>query len=83
MDKRGSGLGSGQPSHHREKVLPFLLCQSLDLFSFPDCSFAVQKCKESTGRVVMHKEFGIANSYTLEASFCGPTQGTYKDAHFT
>lgn len=31
----------------------------------------------------MHREFGITNSYTLEASFCGPTQGTYKDAHFT
>lgn len=31
----------------------------------------------------MHKEFGILNSYTLEASFCGPTQGTFKDAHFT
>ena len=31
----------------------------------------------------MHREFGIVNSYTLEASFCGPTQGTYKDSHFT
>ena len=31
----------------------------------------------------MHREFGVANSFTLEASFCGPTQGIYKDTHFT
>ena len=31
----------------------------------------------------MHREFGIINSYTLEVSFCGPTQGAHKDTHFT
>lgn len=31
----------------------------------------------------MHKEFGIINSYTLEISFCGPTQGLHKDTHFS
>ena len=31
----------------------------------------------------MHREFGIINSYTLEISFCGATQGVYKDAHFS
>ena len=31
----------------------------------------------------MHREFGIINSYTLEVSFCGATQGVYKDAHFS
>ena len=31
----------------------------------------------------MHREFGIINSYTLEISFCGPTQGLHKDTHFS
>ena len=31
----------------------------------------------------MHREFGIINSYTLEISFCGPTQGHHKDTHFS
>jgi len=60
-----------------------MLTRSMDWFSWSDSSFAVQKCKESTGRVVMNREFGIVNSYTLEVSFCGPTQGYYKDTHFT
>lgn len=55
----------------------------MDFFSFEGCSFSMQKCKEATGRVVMHKEFGIINSYTLEISFCGPTQGLHKDTHFS
>ena len=31
----------------------------------------------------MHREFGIINSYTLEISFCGATQGVHKDTHFS
>lgn len=31
----------------------------------------------------MHREFGVINSYTLEISFCGATQGVYKDTHFS
>ena len=36
---------------HKEKVLPVLQARSMDYFSFHDSSFAIQKCKESTGRV--------------------------------
>ena len=31
----------------------------------------------------MWKEFQLINSFTLEASFCGPTRGIFKDCHFT
>lgn len=31
----------------------------------------------------MWKEFNLINSFTLECSFCGPTNGLYKDCHFT
>ncbi|NXS63731.1 CBPC3 carboxypeptidase, partial [Brachypteracias leptosomus] len=54
--------------HMYPRVFPLLLSKSCpDMFSFPDCSFRVQKSKKGTGRVVMWK-MGINNSYTLEAS---------------
>mmetsp|Transcript_33178 Transcript_33178/g.32575 ORF Transcript_33178/g.32575 Transcript_33178/m.32575 type:complete len:89 (+) Transcript_33178:1234-1500(+) len=53
----------------KERIFPSLLEKNCDIFSFSDCSFAVQKSKESTARVVMWKELGITNSYTLESSF--------------
>lgn len=33
-------------------------------------------------RVVMWKEFGITNTFTCEASFCGCDQGKFADYHF-
>lgn len=53
-----------------------------DTFSFADCNFAIQKSKETCGRVVMHKEFNLINSFTLEASFMGPTKGVFAGLHF-
>lgn len=50
--------------------------------SFADCCFAVKKGREGTGRVVVSKELGIHNSYTLEATFCGADFGPLKDVHF-
>ena len=31
----------------------------------------------------MWKEFSLINSFTLETTFCGPTDGRYQDCHFT
>jgi hypothetical protein len=31
----------------------------------------------------MWKEFNLINSFTLESTFCGPTEGRYQDCHFT
>lgn len=42
----------------------------------------MQKSKEGTGRVVMWM-MGIANSYTIEASFAGSTLGNKTETHFT
>jgi hypothetical protein len=33
--------------------------------SFKDCSFAVKKGREATARVVVARELGVANSYTV------------------
>ena len=51
------------------RVIPYLLDQKNSLFSFADCKFANERDKESTGRLVMFKEFGILNSYTIESTF--------------
>ena len=50
--------------------------QNSDMFSFEDSCFAVQKSKESCGRIVMWKEFNLINSFTLEASFMCPNRVT-------
>lgn len=55
----------------KEKIFPCLMDKNCDIFNFGDCNFAVQKAKESTARVVMWKEMGITNTFTLECSFCG------------
>lgn len=50
--------------------------------SFADCNFQVKKGRDGTGRVVVSKELGIQNAYTLEATFCGADFGPLKDVHF-
>jgi hypothetical protein len=52
-----------------------LCCHKNPVFSFSGCSFRIEKCKESTGRVVVFKEFNIMNSFTLECSFHGTNAG--------
>ena len=59
-----------------------IYAENSENFSFDDCSFEVQKSRESTARVVMWREFNLINSFTLEASFCGPSKGAHKGCHF-
>lgn len=60
--------GCGHPNHCRERLLPYV-CQSFaDSFDFKKCNFRVQKSKQGTGRVVVWKEFGVENSFTLGAA---------------
>ncbi len=42
------------------------------MFDYKSCKFNVQRCKETTGRVVTWK-MGVPNSFTLESTFCGST----------
>ena len=68
----------------RSRVFPRMLCKNApDMFSYNSSRFVVQKSKESTGRVVMWREAGIQNSYTLEATFAGSTQGKLRGIQFT
>jgi cytosolic carboxypeptidase protein 2/3 len=52
------------------------------MFSFEDCCFAIQKSKETCGRIVMWKEFNLINSFTLEVSFLGTNKGITAGTHF-
>jgi hypothetical protein len=41
------------------------------MFRFYSCKFRIEKSKVKTARVVLFREFGIMNCFTLEASFHG------------
>jgi len=66
-----------------EKRFPMVYSKCHSSFSFDDCNFNIQKDKESTGRVVVRRDFNVINSFTLESSFCGSNIGKYQDCHFT
>ena len=51
-------------------------------FHFESCDFRVKKSKSNCGRVVVWRQYGLVNSYTMEASFCCAAQGPRKDCHF-
>ena len=55
------------------KLVPLLMQEKNRIFSFTESHFRLEKSKEATARVVVYREFDVANSYTLEASFCGPS----------
>lgn len=52
-------------------MVPESVCQNCPLFSYKDCKFTCEREKETTARIVLFKEFGILNSYTLECTFYG------------
>lgn len=55
------------------KIIPVLMSVKNKLFSYKDCSFRVEKSKETTARVVLWKELDIGNVFTMESTFYGPT----------
>lgn len=63
-------------------IINRLLSRKHSAFSYKDCCFDIQKQREATARVVVHKEFGVENSFTCEASFCGASSGSYSNLHF-
>ena len=55
----------------KSKVLPKILDEKTQMFRFWSCKFRIEKSKLKTARVVLFKEYGIMNCFTLEASFHG------------
>lgn len=58
------------------RMIPALLSRRTKLFSYKDSHFRMHRSKESSARIVVYKEFGIANSYTMEATFYGPSSAS-------
>ncbi len=67
--------GPHYPLHNeryfKSKVFPKLLDDKTQMFRFYSCKFRIEKSKVKTARVVLFREFGIMNCFTLEASFHG------------
>jgi hypothetical protein len=67
--------GPHYPLHNEKylkmRVLPKLLDERTQMFRFYSCKFKIEKSKLRAARVVMFKEFGLMNCFTLEASFHG------------
>lgn len=67
--------GPHYPLHNerylKSKILPKILDEKTQMFRFYSCKFRIEKSKLKTARVVLFKEFGIMNCFTLEASFHG------------
>lgn len=64
----------GRVKNAQLRIIPLMCCQRSSLFSFKGCGFRIEKCKESTARVVIFRELNIMNSFTLECSFFGKEQ---------
>lgn len=73
----------GRVKNAQIRVLPLVCSHASDSFSFAGSSFKVERTKESTGRVVVFKDFNILNSFTLECSFHGKQSADGKVVHFS
>ncbi|KAL3865591.1 hypothetical protein ACJMK2_042966 [Sinanodonta woodiana] len=66
------------------KVLPRTLEVLAPAFSLQNCSFLVEKAKETTARVVVWRQIGVVRSYTMESTYCGiDKESKYKDNHIS
>jgi hypothetical protein len=74
---------NGRIRNAQLRVLPLLCCHQNSCFSFAGSSFKIEKAKESTGRVVVFRDFNIMNSFTLECSFHGKQGADGKITHMT
>ena len=73
----GCNMKPLEPEQNKKNIMarlvPYILAKKNKLVSYKNCRFRMQKSKESTARIVVYKQFGILNSFTMEASFYGPT----------
>lgn len=66
----------------KELMLPLIMGKNCDVFAVKDCSWAIPKDRENCARVVVWRETGLVNSFTLEISYLGAGSGKYECYHF-
>ncbi|KAG9398270.1 hypothetical protein AC1031_014863 [Aphanomyces cochlioides] len=79
------GCDSRKVINPTARTFPRLLsqqCIGRKYVSLAGCSFQVHRGREATARVVVGRDLGIQNSFTLEASFCGADFGLLANHHF-
>lgn len=71
----GCNISNSEPNHIERnssvRIIPLQMSQLDSNFSYKSSKFKLEKCKDSTARIVVFKELGIIHSYTCEASFFG------------
>ena len=60
-----------------EKTLPRLYAFLSDAFSWEHCVFTFPKDRKDAGRIVVRREMGVVQSFTIETSFGGVKAGPY------
>jgi hypothetical protein len=65
----------GCPLEGRERIFPKLVSLLSDTFSFANCAFSIPPGRSTASRCVVHEEFGVAESFCIETSFCGVNTG--------
>ncbi|XP_026815510.1 cytosolic carboxypeptidase 1-like [Rhopalosiphum maidis] len=63
-------------------VLPIVMQNCCPSFSLSQCSYKVERNRETTARITVWRSYGVKRSYTLETSYCGCDEGQYKGFHF-
>ena len=58
-----------------ERVLPRIISFLTDAFSWGSCQFSIPKKRKDASRIVIRKELGIVQSFTIETSFGGIISG--------
>lgn len=69
--------------YYTMRVLPRLICEQTTQFRYAACQFRNQTSRQQTARLVIWKEFRLANSYTVEGSFYGYLTEDRKTEPFT
>ncbi|KAL4495015.1 hypothetical protein ABPG72_015715 [Tetrahymena utriculariae] len=65
----GPYFAKNELNYYKSKFIPYLFSLRSNTFRYKSCKFTNQNYKKETARLVFHKQFGVFNSFTLEASF--------------
>ncbi|KAH3841440.1 cytosolic carboxypeptidase 1-like [Dreissena polymorpha] len=83
-DTNNPGVTGNKLEDNGFRTLPRVLDSISPQFSLANCSFLVEKSKETTARVVVWRQIGVNRSYTMESTYCGiDREGKYKDQQIT
>ena len=66
-----TAANGGFTSWTKTRLLPRIFARQTPIFNFKDCRFRIDPDKLGTARVIVWREFGVTNSFTLENSFYG------------